>query len=137
MQLYCLKTENAILSGICFYPNKNDENCNLWQNSSIRGYLNGYNVNNITGNGNLDYTAPNGGNFTQNNFINEAFSYVKLKINEIDLNNHILNGKKERQGWGVEIREKPMTINEQIKFYIESGKTFMLHGLSGVGKSRR
>lgn len=132
-----LQTENAILSGICFYPNKNDENSNLWQNSSIRGYLNGYNVNNITGNGNLDYTAPNGGNFTQNNFINEAFSYVKLKINEIDLNNHILNGKKERQGWGVEIREKPMTINEQIKFYIESGKTFMLHGLSGVGKSRR
>ena len=30
-----------------------------------------------------------------------------------------------------------MTIDEQIKFYVENGKSFMLHGLSGVGKSRR
>ena len=30
-----------------------------------------------------------------------------------------------------------MTIDEQIKFYIDNGKTFMLHGASGIGKSRR
>ena len=66
-----VRTEEAIAC-LPFYPNLEDENTLFWQNSLVRGYLNGINVNNISTNGNLDYTAPNGGNFLHQNFLTEA-----------------------------------------------------------------
>lgn len=76
-----LESLNAIVTGIPFYPNCIDKNRELWQNSTIRGYLNGINVNNIKTNGNLNYTAPNGGDFTnKNNFISEALEGVEFEL---------------------------------------------------------
>lgn len=69
-----LQTEQAIISGIPFYPNLKDKNRAMYQNSTIRGYLNGINVNNIKTNGNTKYTAPNGGDFREHNFLAEALS---------------------------------------------------------------
>ena len=66
-----INSEEAIAC-LPFYPNENDLNGNTWQNSTIRGYLNGINVNDIKENGNVNYTAPNGGDFTKQNFITEA-----------------------------------------------------------------
>lgn len=100
-----IKTDEAIMSGIPFYPNIKDKNCNMWQNSTIRGYLNGINVNNIKTNGNTKFTAPNGGNFIgKNNFLTEAFNIeiiktskatnenktkaIKSKLQSTDKNNH-------------------------------------------------
>jgi len=37
----------------------------------------------------------------------------------------------------VSIDTRPMTISEQIQFYVENGMSFMLHGPSGVGKTAR
>ncbi len=37
----------------------------------------------------------------------------------------------------VKISDKPMSIDDQIRFYVDHAKTFMLHGPSGIGKSRR
>ena len=42
-----------------------------------------------------------------------------------------------KRGYDVEDDSVPMTITDQIEFYVRTGKTFMLHGPSGVGKSRR
>lgn len=134
-----IKTDEAIISGIPFYPDSDDENCSMWQNSTIRGYLNGINVNNIKTNGNTKFTAPNGGDFREHSFLTEALpselSLTSSKSAEEDIKQFVK--KKQRKGYGIKVLEKPMTVNEQIKFYIETGKSFMLHGPSGVGKTRR
>jgi len=130
-----LQAEEAIMSDIPFYPNDEDVNRCLWQNSTIRGYLNGINVNNIKTNGNPNFSAPNGGDFTEHNFLTEAFSQELQPTSKKDeVVSHI---KKKRKGYGISIKDKPMTVKDQMKFYIDSGKTFMLHGPSGIGKTRR
>lgn len=80
-----LRADEVIISGIPFYPNIKDENGSMWQNSTIRGYLNGINVNNIKTNGNTKFTAPNGGDFTgKNNFLTEAFNIIEpTKIKDL------------------------------------------------------
>ena len=128
---------NIITSGIPFYPPSylNEPCVNYWQNSTIRGYLNGINVNNITQNGNPNFSAPNGGDFTQHSFLTEALS------EEVKTKAFIQRGKRmaiqEQKGYGVSIDETPMTTDEQLNFYFQNGISFMLHGPSGVGKSDR
>ena len=70
-----LRAEEAITSNIPFYPDANDKNSTMWQNSSVRGFFNGIDVRNIQSNGNTEYGASRGGNFTgECNFLNEAFN---------------------------------------------------------------
>ncbi len=38
---------------------------------------------------------------------------------------------------GVQVIDEPMPIKEQISFYVKTGKSFMLHGPSGIGKTAR
>ena len=76
-----LVTEQAIIAGMNFYPTEDDENAELWQNSTIRGYLNGINVNNIKSNGNLEFGAPHGGDFSSGGFLQEAFDCELEKTN--------------------------------------------------------
>ncbi len=60
-------------------------NCQLWQNSIVRGFLNGIDVNFIKNeNGNPDYGTPCISNFEQNNFIKSAMDmelsdFIKLE----------------------------------------------------------
>ena len=69
-----LRAEEAITSNIPFYPDEDDQNSTMWQNSSIRGFFNGIDVRNIQSNGNIKFGANRGGNFTgECNFLNEAF----------------------------------------------------------------
>lgn len=70
-----LRAEEAITSNIPFYPDEDDQNSAMWQNSTIRGFFNGIDVRNIQSNGNTEYGASRGGNFTgECNFLNEAFN---------------------------------------------------------------
>ena len=70
-----LRAEEAITANIPFYPDEDDKNSTMWQNSMPRGFLNGINVKNITENGNPKYGAERGGNFTgECSFLNEAFN---------------------------------------------------------------
>lgn len=39
--------------------------------------------------------------------------------------------------FGVTVEREPMKLKDQLSFYIETGTSFMLHGPSGVGKTRR
>ena len=127
-------SENAITSGIPFYINDYSSNRSLWQNSIIRAYLNGYNLYQEIdgGNGNRKFKAQTNFDFTKNNFLTEAFSNEnvltqrKVKKTNVDMT--------KRRGHGVKIANKPLSIDEQINFYIQNGKSFMLHG---YGKLRR
>ena len=128
-----VRAEYGIMSGIPFYTNTNDENCSMWQNSIIRARLNGYNTHKeiAKGNGNSKYIAEKNFNFTKNNFLNEAFSNVLTLTKQTNVKTI------KRKGYGVRIADKSLSVDEQIKFYIEKRKSFMLHGPSGVGKTRR
>lgn len=42
-----------------------------------------------------------------------------------------------RKKYGVTVDENPMSVKEQIDFYVQNGMSFMLHGQSGVGKTAR
>lgn len=78
-----LVSEDVIISGISFYPDSYGKNSNLWQNSTIRGFLNGIDVRNIKENGNPDFSAGRGGNFSDEcNFLNEAFNLEREPIYE-------------------------------------------------------
>lgn len=80
---FSLITEEAIVSNIPFYPHREDENSAMWQNSTIRGFLNGIDVRNISQNGAIEYGAARGGNFTgECNFLNEAFNLSRQPIIE-------------------------------------------------------
>jgi len=78
-KFFDLRAEEAIISNIPFYKHrarvKNSPLWSMWQNSTIRGFLNGINVNNITENGVPKFGAAYGGDFTRDfNFLNEAFN---------------------------------------------------------------
>ena len=84
-----------------------------------------------------DFSAP------FDTWFKENFSHDILSKKEIDVqieeNEQAKpqGGQGRRRGYGVTIEEKPMSVKEQIDFYIKTGKSFMLHGPSGCGKTRR
>lgn len=45
--------------------------------------------------------------------------------------------RPHRKKYGITIDESPMSVKEQIDFYVQNGMSFMLHGQSGVGKTAR
>lgn len=130
--------EESIIGGVPFH-NEYIANIDLWQNSTIRGYLNGINVNNIKINGNPEYSARGGEDFSKtSNFLTEALDMQMERVQEIQPQTiEKEKVKKMRKGYGVTIEDTPMSISDQLKFYINNKESFMLHGASGVGKTRR
>lgn len=152
----------------CAFEEEEGTNQCMWQNSAVRAYLNGYDLDKefAKGNGDGHYCLNDlsilsiMNNFINKGFINEAFSEtLDLSLNKTKNNQSSKrmnqNGewitreeqfekeaektvnKSKRKGYGVQIQTAPLTVSEQIKFYINNGKSFMLHGPSGVGKTRR
>ena len=77
-----LLSEDIVISNLPFYPMR-DENGNLYQNSTIRGFLNGIDVRDITENGNPEYSASNGGDFRgECNWLNETFNLSRKPMIE-------------------------------------------------------
>lgn len=78
-----LRAEEAIIANIPFYPDETNGEFTMWQNSTPRGFLNGIDVRNITQNGNPNFGASRGGNFTgECNFLNEAFNLSRQPMLE-------------------------------------------------------
>ena len=144
-----IKTDEAIISGIPFYPDYNDENCSIWQNSTVRGYLNGINVNNIKTNGNTRFTASKGGNFTgKNNFLAEALNIElnkTLKVTdekvlepEVEVPAHRKSRLEKLNPDKTPLSSRRrMTETEIIKAWIDAGQSVLLRGPSGIGKTER
>lgn len=66
---------------------------------------------------------------------------TRQNVQDMGANDNIPAAAKSRvtprTGFGVTIDGSQMSVRDQIKFYIENGKSFMLHGPSGVGKTGR
>jgi len=127
-----MKADSGLLSGVPYHPSDESGNC-LWQNSTVRGILNGINVNNIKKNGSKSMGIYGGGDFSKgNSFLTDA-----MMIEDTLPVKSTKRTTKSQGKYAVEVEEEPMDVNEQIRFYIEHGKSFMLHGPSGIGKTRR
>jgi len=70
-----IRSEEAIMAGMPFYEAWHD-NKNMWQNSQVRAFLNGYNIHEEIkkGNGNTECIAKMNYDFTKMNFLKEAFA---------------------------------------------------------------
>lgn len=44
---------------------------------------------------------------------------------------------KKKRRYNIQVVEEPLTVKEQINFYVQNKMSFMLHGPSGVGKTAR
>ena len=133
-----LVTDQAIAT-LPYFSNivHEDKFCSYWQNSLIRAYLNGYDLHKEIEKGNGDERCKTSNNFdfTKQNFLTEAFVKENVEKMKKSIENDATRTK--RKGYGVKILDRPLSTDEQIKFYIEKGKSFMFHGPSGVGKTRR
>ena len=149
-----LQTEKVIMSGIPFSlsPGKGSA---VWKDSDLRLFLNG-------ANSKISYTHPEineriSYDFEKYNFLNTCLEYNAVKQQkleeEIDAPVYTLAEKAEEEELEskpqkkveinnanllkVTVSDKELSVDEQIRFYIDNGKSFMLHGPSGVGKTRR
>ncbi len=69
-------TTEDLIKAPCFYPYESEKNNTLYQNSTIRGYLNGINVNNIKENGISLYSATAGGDYTGKGLIDNIYGEI-------------------------------------------------------------
>ncbi len=88
------------------------------------------------------------GDFNSTDMKKYLDTYFANELTPIRSNTYETENKKEeaqqkikeirsRKGWGVSVEETPMSVEEQIEFYVKTKKSFMLHGLSGIGKTAR
>lgn len=81
-----LISEEVLTGNIPFYPDDDDKNSTMWQNSMPRGFLNGIDVRDIQENGSVEHGASRGGNFTgECNFLNETFNLGREPIYEYSI----------------------------------------------------
>lgn len=63
-------------------------------------------------------------------------TFARSQISQ-DKGNNFTAARRRVAGYGVVVEDEPMSVREQIEFYVKNGKSFMLHGPSGVGKTGR
>lgn len=99
-------TAEEAICALPFFPQKvvhcKDSNvkfASLWQNSSIRGWLNGYDVNNIEYNGDPETGIFGGGNFTWYNFLKEAMTQtLRFEKDKNEKDARIINNEERELG---------------------------------------
>ena len=145
-----LKTENILIDSIPFSLS-DKSNANQWASSDVRCFLNGLEKE-------RSYTHPETKEsihykFNKTNFLNSCLEFYNYPTKEKDEEIEIptfqykkSKGEKPKMSeklkdmsalLEVRVAEEDLTVSEQIEFYIKNGKSFMLHGASGVGKTRR
>lgn len=138
-----VKAEEALLSGIPFFPTFGEKNQTMWQNSPLRAIFNGYDLSEEIdkGNGNKNYKTSKNFDFKGKGFLQEAFDFSSDKEEEYD--NQIVQKRQKTRinklnpdKTPVDARRK-MTDTETIKSWIDAGQSVLLRGPSGIGKTQR
>ena len=143
-----VKSEEALLSGIPFYPENGKTQHTMWQNSPLRAIFNGYDLHEElnNGNGNNEYKSDINYNMKGKGFLREAFDISldlsssmeqtdskiqiepQVRVSRLNKLNPDKTPTKQR------IR---MTDTEMIKSWIDAGQSVLLRGPSGIGKTER
>ena len=143
-----VKSEEALLSGIPFYPENGKTQHTMWQNSPLRAIFNGYDLHEElnNGNGNSEYKSDINYTFKGKGFLQEAFNISldlsssmeqtdskiqiepQVRVSRLNKLNPDKTPTKQR------IR---MTDTEMIKSWIDAGQSVLLRGPSGIGKTER
>lgn len=149
-----VRTEEVVLSPMPFYASSSGgkKNINLWQNSLIRAYLNGYDLHAEikSGNGNETYIAGLNYNFEGKGFLQEAFDKDLSKVDargtmqgsDFEDAQEVVGSRKTRleklnpDSMPKNLRRN-MTDTELIKSWIDAGQSVLLRGPSGIGKTER
>lgn len=131
-----VRSEEGIMSGIPFYPKYGKTEYTMWQNSPLRAFFNGYDLQEELnkGNGNKRYKADKNYNFKGKGFLQEAF-YASPELKKS-------NGQIEEEVSAIQPNPYGFTFEELdndklLKLYVKSNAAIFLHGPSGVGKSGR
>ena len=88
------------------------------------------------------------GNFNRTNMKNYLDNYFSQEMqasrdyNQVRQEENIqevrtIEPSKRQRRYGIKVVDEPMTVKDQINFYVQNGMSFMLHGPSGVGKTAR
>lgn len=110
-------SRRALFAGIQFNPSDSyDGNFNA---TFIKKYMDKYFVPQMQQSMNMGRGAINRASVTPETGKQKQFSAARQRVGL------------------VTIDETPMSVREQIDFYVKTGKSFMLHGPSGVGKTAR
>ena len=133
-----IRSEEAIMSGIPFYPDYGDDRGRdtMWQNSPIRAFFNGYDLHREIdrGNGNKKYKNEENFNFSGKGLFSEIFDGAELSQTAQNIQEQ--NEEFEAPNpYGFVYDD--LTNDELLKLYIKSNASIFLHGPSGVGKSGR
>ncbi len=123
-----VRTAEVITAGLTFNTQTGTYN-NLWQNSIIRTYLNSLDLKKDISKNRRAHKPENFFNFEGRGFLEEALI--------ISIEKTIEPKKETTNNYEVTIDESDFSIKDQMKFYIDNGLSFMLHGPSGVGKTKR
>ena len=137
-----VRSEKILMSGIPFYPYTNNNKYAMWQNSTLRAMLNGYDLNDVikNGNGNKRYRVSYDFNFKGKGFIQEAFNGEIQQEQKINSRQSLLRKTrldKLNPDKTPSSSRRKMTDTEIIKSWIDAGQSVLLRGPSGIGKTER
>lgn len=132
-----VKAEEAILSGLPFYPEYGQTEYTMWQNSIVRAYLNGYNLHKEIdkGNGNKNYKASRNFDFEGKGFLYEAGITAEMIASATLEEDEMTDKKVNPNPYGFSFDE--LDNDQLLKLYVGANASIFLHGPSGVGKSGR
>ena len=128
-------TEKILLAGVPYDYNK-AKRYYLFENSELYSYLNNSFVQEaeINKNYKLQKISSNAKQ-TQTSVLTQGQNVATVQNKPVK---QVVKRKMTRQErYGIQVTQDPMTVTEQIDFYVKNGMSFMLHGPSGVGKTAR
>ena len=133
-----------LLSGITYHYG-DFKDCRQFEDADIFNYLNDYFKQDMMpiSNVNLIQNSQNKKIDNIDDFEDglEAFEEKMKEEYNLQKNGHSKQTGRKRlsrqERYGIEVSDIPMTVTEQINFYVQNNMSFMLHGPSGVGKTAR
>lgn len=114
--------KEALFSNIRFNPPSFD-NSNF-NNTEIKRYLD-------------NYFVPEMKPSRSYNVQTHSYNKIDSGAQTVDVSAVSQRKVRRKSAYRVQVVQEPMSVKEQINFYVQNGLSFMLHGPSGVGKTAR